>query len=518
MSAPDFFPELLAPAGNLEKLRTAFFYGADAVYLGGEAGESSLNLRAGCEGFGARELAEGLRTAKEHGGRVYYCLNSMPMEQDMRHLPPVIEETASLGVDGFIIADPGVLRLARKYAPSVPVHLSTQANTTNGEAVRFWAERGVSRVNLARELSFKEIEAVRQACPDVELEVFVHGAMCLAVSGQCLLSAWLNGRPANAGRCTQPCRFEYRPVTGMEEGGAGFEQPLDAGGEGGSGLEAMRGIPCTYTVEERTRPGEPLWSVNREGAFTNIWAPDDLCLLPWLPWFIRMGITALKIEGRMKGPGYVAHVVDVYGSALRTLRNAQRQGGDASRPAGHAGEGVLREGRFAPQAAGQEVILSSERDREVPETFAGWETYMPDLLYTASRPLGSGFFLPGGRRNLTEEFLSARGFSAGEAEASPFAFTAQPLLAKITEPADGAGGSRGWRMEVRGAWRDGMAAEIMLPGMERPVLQPGSYALENHRGERVSSVGSGIRGVLHTDSPHVRPGCFVRAARTESKN
>ena len=506
-ASPFSFPELLAPAGNLEKLRTAFFYGADAVYLGGASdGMPSFNLRASAEGLDKAALAEGLLAAAAYGGKVYYCLNSLPVERDLRHLPAVIEETAALGVHGFIIADPGVLRLARKYAPLVPVHLSTQANTCNGESVRFWAEQGVERVNLAREMHCEDIQAIRESCPNTELEVFVHGAMCLAVSGQCLLSAWLNDRPANTGRCTQPCRFEYR------------------------------------VFEERLRPGQPLWTVTEEQGYSNIWAPDDLCLLPYLPWFIHTGINALKIEGRMKGPGYVAHVTDVYSTALAFLRqnqilargiameNGQPAAGQAAERAEHAG----------PEGC--------EEEAERLAAFFDWKRYMPDLLYTASRPLSTGFFLANGRRYLGAEYVNAvcsgtePGMESGaaclgmtssaarlgaarmgvsslispeglqEGSQSPFAYTAQPLLAKIVEPVDGSGGARGWRMEVRGAWREDMAVEIMLPGMHRPVLQPGGYALENHRGERAASVGSGIRGILHTDTPHIVPGCFIRAS------
>ena len=154
-------------------------------YLGGRIG----NLRAACTGFFGRELWEAVALAEQKRAKIYYCLNSLPMQDDMSAVSRLIEEAAGAGVHGFIIADPGVLCLARRYATEIPVHLSTQANTTNSEAVAFWAEQGVERVNLARELSAQDIYAVRRACPDMQLEVFVHGAMCLAVSGKCLLSA-----------------------------------------------------------------------------------------------------------------------------------------------------------------------------------------------------------------------------------------------------------------------------------------------------------------------------------------
>lgn len=438
-------PELLAPAGNMEKLRTCLLYGADAVYLGGKSG----NLRAACEGFSAEELREALGEAAKTGARVYYCLNSLPMQADMAVLPAQIEDAAAAGVHGFIIADPGVLRLAERYAPGVPVHLSTQANTTNSESIAFWKERGVQRVNLARELTCRDIHAVRKACPDMELEVFVHGAMCLAVSGQCLLSAWLNDRSGNQGRCTQPCRFEYRQLAGCQA------QEKSAGG--------------SLVVEEYTRPGEPLWRVEREERFSSLWATQDLCLLPWLPWFVSNRVDALKIEGRMKSAGYVAHVVDAY----RTLLQACVDAGTGAWP-----------------------------DR----LGAG----MDELLFSATRPLGSGFFLHGARRNLTAEYIEkhavdSRPNRSGEGLLPQLGHA---IVARVVEEIK----AGAWLVDVRSNWRNDKDVELMLPGLRRPVLRGGGYRFENQRGELADMLGNGVRGVLYADNDAIMPGIFIRAA------
>lgn len=442
-----FLSELLAPAGNLEKLRVCLLYGADAVYLGGK----SHNLRASCEGFSPAELALAVTEANASGARIYYCLNSLAREADLSLLPAQIEEAAMAGVHALIIADPGVLRLARRYAPGLPVHLSTQANTCNSAAAAFWGEQGASRVNLARELSCRDIHTVRGALPEMELEVFVHGAMCLAVSGQCLLSAWLNNRSGNQGRCTQPCRFEYRGLYTEEPG----ERAL--------------------VVEEYTRPEEALWRVEKEEAFSSFWAPHDLCLLPWLPWFIGNRVTALKIEGRMKSAGWVAQVVDAYKTALRCLRNE-----------GERDEGIL--GSFYGMLPG----------------------LLAEVLNCATRPLSSGFFLHGRRRNLTEEYLAwsqspTRQNRSGE---SLLPESARPLLGRVLEPL----GLGLWRVETHGNWRRAVDIEFMLPGMRRPQLTGGSYGLENERGELVSQLGNGTRGVLYADSDDVMPGVFIRKA------
>lgn len=275
--------ELLAPAGTLAKAEVALRFGAQAIYLGGP----DLSLRRAAGGLFLPELRRAVTLAHAQGARVYYALNILAQE---RHLPAVaqrLEELADSGIDALIVADPGILAQARQRLPHLPIHLSTQANTGNSWAVRFWQDHGVRRVNLARELSAAGIRAVRRACPGMELEVFVHGALCMAVSGQCLLSAHLLGRSGNRGECAHPCRYDYR----------------------------VRGL----VLEERYRPGEILWELVEDGEFAQVLASEDLCLLHALRWLARHGVDALKIEGRTKSLGYLATVTDVYATALRDL-------------------------------------------------------------------------------------------------------------------------------------------------------------------------------------------------------
>jgi len=273
-------PELLAPAGGREQLEAALLYGADAVYLGG----NTLSLRAKCRGFDDAALREAVSLVHRAGKRLYYCLNAMPGDE---HLPAVeeqLEVLPELGVDGLIAADPGVIRLSRKLCPDIELHLSTQAHSVNSAAVEFWQEAGVKRINLARELGRDAMSHLMSRFPDMDFEVFVHGAMCLSLSGHCLISEWANRRHANLGLCTQPCRFEYRGIR--------------------------------LTVEEEIRKDGPFLEVEQGEDFSAFWAPMDLCLVRWLAEIAAMGPAALKIEGRTKSGGYVAQVTDVYRTAL----------------------------------------------------------------------------------------------------------------------------------------------------------------------------------------------------------
>lgn len=278
-------PELLAPAGTFDKMRVALRYGADAVYVGGP----SFNLRAGASGLAWSELGQALDLAHAQGVLVYYCMNAFAWEKDLNVLRETLGALRRYPVDGVIVADPGVFRLTRQELPDVPIHVSTQANVSNSAAIAFWRDLGAARVNLAREMSLKDIKAAARARPGLELEVFVHGAMCLALSGRCSLSSYLNGRSANRGQCTQPCRFQYRPVA--------------------------------MSLEEGLRPGEILWEVMEEEGFSAFFSPRDLCLVKYLPWLRRNGIAALKIEGRMRSAAYVALVCDAYRTALEDLED-----------------------------------------------------------------------------------------------------------------------------------------------------------------------------------------------------
>jgi len=268
-------PELLAPAGNLEKLKVAIRYGADAVYLGLD----SFSLRNLAHNFSLDELKYALDYAHARNVKVYLTLNSFPANNEFPRLEELLHELAPLPCDAYIAADPGVVALIREISPDKELHLSTQANTRNWRSVQFWQAQGVRRVNLAREMSLEEIRETAQRT-DAELEVFVHGAMCISYSGRCLLSSAMAGRDANRGECAHPCRWNY-------------------------------------AIMEETRPGEyfPI-EENENGSF--IFNSKDLCLVDHLPELVQSGVSSLKIEGRMKGIYYVASVVRIYREALDT--------------------------------------------------------------------------------------------------------------------------------------------------------------------------------------------------------
>jgi putative protease len=450
-----FIPELLAPAGDMEKLETAILYGADAVYLGGEG----LNLRAGAGGFDRQALERAIQTAHKAGVKVYYTLNVYPRQSHMNAVREQIDTLGELKPDAIIAADPGVIRLLRRELPEIPVHISTQANTSNVEAVRFWRENGARRVNVARELRSSELGEMLDACrkqmPTMELEVFVHGSMCMAVSGRCYMSALLNDRPGNLGQCSHPCRYEYRPVS--------------------------------MTFEERTRPGEKLWEMREyenpfsedftfdapeEFAFsspdndgpaaqppadralsaaldtdnwTKFFAAEDLCLLHYLEWFRGMKVASLKLEGRTKSSAYLAQVVDAYKTALN-----------------HAATG-----RFQP------------------------ELYLSELVNAASRPLTTGFFDPANRGVIAQP---------------PDETEKRPVLARILSPlAQGR-----WLVQTKARWTSAEPVEILVPGLIRPQISAEDYGLVNDTGEAVDTSHPGQRAIFICDHPEIKSGMFIR--------
>ena len=277
-------PELLAPAGDPEKLRVAVAYGADAVYLGGK----QMGLRAGAANFDAAELSAGVAYAHREKVKVYVTVNSFARNDDLELLPAFLETIGQAGADGVIVSEPGVLTLCRRHIPEIPLHLSTQANTTNWAAADFWAAQGVKRIILARELSLTEIETIRRRVAGVELEMFVHGAMCVSYSGRCLLSNYFTGRDANRGDCAQSCRWKY-------------------------------------ALTEEKRPGLFL-PVEEDGQGTYILSAADLCLLAQIPELTAAGIDSFKIEGRMKSVHYVAGVVKAYREAIDAYVNGTAAG------------------------------------------------------------------------------------------------------------------------------------------------------------------------------------------------
>ena len=267
-------PELLIPASSLEVLKTAVIFGADAVYIGGEA----FGLRAKAKNFTPEEMAEGIAFAHEHGVRVHVTANILAHNYDLEGARVYFRELKAMKPDALIIADPGMFMLARKICPEIDIHISTQANNTNYMTYRFWYEQGAKRVVSARELSLAEIREIRANIPeDLEIESFIHGAMCISYSGRCLLSSYFTGRDANHGACTHPCRWKY-------------------------------------AVVEETRPGEYLPVYENERG-TYIFNSKDLCMIGHIPEMIGAGIDSFKIEGRMKTALYVA-------TAARTYRRA----------------------------------------------------------------------------------------------------------------------------------------------------------------------------------------------------
>ena len=267
-------PELLAPAGNMEKLKIAIHYGADAVYLGGE----SFGLRNKADNFTVDEMKTALDYCHARKVKAYLTINSYPRNESLPALEEYLAQIAPLPFDAYIVADPGVIDAVRQVSPERELHLSTQANTINWRSARFWQQQGVRRINLAREMSLDNITETVERVPGMEFEAFVHGALCISYSGRCLISSMLTGRDANQGECTHPCRWSYHLV-------------------------------------EESRPGEYFPVIEDENG-TFIFNSRDLCLLEHIPALVASGVQALKIEGRMKGINYVASVLRVYRQAL----------------------------------------------------------------------------------------------------------------------------------------------------------------------------------------------------------
>lgn len=451
-----YIPELLAPAGDMEKLDTAILYGADAVYFGGE----DLNLRAGAGGFDSKGLALAISKTHKANVKAYYTLNVYPRQSHMKQVREQIEMLGELRPDGVIAADPGVIRLLRRELPDIPVHVSTQANTSNAEAVRFWREAGAKRVNVARELRSTELiemlDTVRKQLPNMELEVFVHGSMCMAISGRCYMSALLNDRPGNLGQCSHPCRYEYQPTS--------------------------------ITFEERTRPGHPLWEIREYGTgtadeftfetpaedftfaplgddeairepatdpalsmaldtdgWTKFFAAEDLCLLHYLEWLSRMKVASVKLEGRTKSSAYLAQVVDAYRTALNDI--AQNQ--------------------FQP------------------------EKYLAELVNAATRPLTTGFFDPDNRGSIAEP---------------PAPGEKRPVLTRVLS----ALASGRWIVQTKSRWDTSEDMELLVPGLIRPIISPEDYGLENDQRIGIDISHPGQRGILICDHPEIKPGMFIR--------
>ncbi|MBQ0078321.1 MAG: U32 family peptidase, partial [Eubacterium sp.] len=267
--------ELLAPAGDLEKLKIAVDYGADAVYFGGEM----FSLRAGAGNLTVEEIEEGVQYAHDRGARCHMAMNIFAHNEDIQPLRAYLERIKHIPIDAFIVSDPGVITILKEVIPNAELHMSTQANMTNFVTANFWHNNGVKRLVLARELTLEEIREIRANIPEtMELESFIHGAMCISYSGRCLLSNYMIDRDANRGMCAHPCRWKYKLV-------------------------------------EEKRPGE-YYPVEEDNRGTYIMNSKDLCMLKHLPDLINAGVISAKIEGRMKSVFYVATVVSAYRKAI----------------------------------------------------------------------------------------------------------------------------------------------------------------------------------------------------------
>lgn len=267
--------ELLAPAGDLERLKTAFIYGADAVYIGGEI----FGMRSAAKNFNKEDMAEGVKFAHERGKQVFVTVNIIPRNEEFEQLEAYLKELEEIGVDAVIVSDPGVFSVVKKVVPNMEIHISTQASTTNAASATFWYNQGAKRVVMARELSFEEIKEIRDNSPEgMDIEAFIHGAMCMSYSGKCVISNYTTGRDANRGACAQSCRWKYTLVEEQENGY--YEKVLD--------------------------------DVDAEFFFNT----KDMCMINYIPQIIESGINSFKIEGRMKTAYYVATTVRAYRMAI----------------------------------------------------------------------------------------------------------------------------------------------------------------------------------------------------------
>ncbi len=318
--------ELLAPAGSLEKLKTAIHYGADAVYLGGK----EFSLRAHATNFSRQDMLEAVLFAHDRNVPVFVTVNIFAHNRDLTDVAPYLQWLEEIGVDGLIISDPGVLNIANRVVPHMSIHLSTQANVTNIESARFWEKQGVSRLNLARELTLTEISEIKKNIK-AKIEIFVHGALCISYSGRCMLSLYLTGRDANKGKCAHPCRYGYR-------------------------------------IEEQKRQGQ-FFPVEEDGRGTYIFNSKDLCLINRLPELIAAGVDSIKIEGRMKGIYYAGGIVRIYRAALDYIYQTMEEA---------PGEPVVMPGDFM-----EEIVKLGSRG--YTENFFDGAPEVDDMRYTGAR-------------------------------------------------------------------------------------------------------------------------------------
>ncbi|MBP4050002.1 tRNA 5-hydroxyuridine modification protein YegQ [Chromobacterium violaceum] len=314
-------PELLLPAGTLDKMRAAYDFGADAVY----AGQPRYSLRARNNDFKLEELKQGIDEAHTRGKLFFVASNILPHNSKIKTYMADMEPVIAMKPDALIMADPGLIMMVREKWPEVPIHLSVQANTVNYMGVKFWQKLGVTRIILSRELSLDEIAEIRQECPDMELEVFVHGALCIAYSGRCLLSGYFNHRDPNQGTCTNACRWDYKvhDTAGDDAGDVqviqfDFNKAMEEANQSFSSCGSQQRHPLadkTYLIEEGSRPGELMPIIEDEHG-TYIMNSKDLRAVEQVEKLVKIGVDSLKIEGRTKSLYYVARAAQVYRKAI----------------------------------------------------------------------------------------------------------------------------------------------------------------------------------------------------------
>ena len=319
-------PELLLPAGSLEKMRVAYAFGADAVY----AGQPRYSLRARNNEFALEQIKTGIAEAHALGKKFLVASNAMPHNAKVKTYLADMAPIIDMKPDALIMADPGLIMMVREQWPEVPIHLSVQANTVNYMGVKFWQKIGLTRVILSRELSLDEVAQIRDLCPDMELEVFVHGALCIAYSGRCLLSGYFNHRDPNQGTCTNSCRWDYKVRPAMEDGsgdiqqleaidfdfGQAMQQAEQSSMSGGCGSIPRHPLADdVYLIEEKERPGQMMPIMEDEHG-TYIMNSKDLRAVEHVERLVKIGVDSLKIEGRTKSPYYVARTAQVYRKAI----------------------------------------------------------------------------------------------------------------------------------------------------------------------------------------------------------
>lgn len=391
-------PELLLPVGDREALTTALLYGADAVYLGADG----PNLRARAAGFAGEGLGLAVAEAHAAGAKVYVCINATPRQQDLPLAEQGIEQAAQAGADGLIVADPGVFRLSRRLAPQLPIHVSTQANTRNAEACALWRDLGATRANLARECAAREVASLCDArdrdLPGFELEVFAHGAQCMAFSGRCQLSVHMTdravnqpGRTACMGACAHPCRYEYRLRSVVQERKR----------EGTDAWEVVE----QWTEEQPGSAGASFVDADAPGCepWTQYFAPQDLCLIWQARWLARLGVDSLKIEGRTRSSAYLAVVGDAWRYALDGIAAGNFQPRAALGELRHAASRPLSQGLFGanPRRTIPGLNMAPPRPMPLVRLLApngeGWDVEIKGT-FDPNRPEGLTLLLPGLRR------------------------------------------------------------------------------------------------------------------------